>query len=114
MKFLFEKKNGVLLITPEGRLVASNAAEFKTLTQENLRNHPECRDILCDCSAMTHIDSSGLGAMVFLLQHMKKQGGTMKLANLLPRARMVFDFTKVYRVFEIFDTAEEALASFGE
>ena len=39
-------------------------------------------------------------------------GGTVKLACLQNRPRIVFDITQVYRVFEIFDNVNSALESF--
>ena len=37
-----------------------------------------------------------------------------QVAQLQPHPRIVFDITKVYRVFEIFDTVEQGLASFAK
>ena len=43
----------------------------------------------------------------------KAAGGICRLACLQPHPRIVFDITKVFRVFEIFDSVEEAEASFA-
>ena len=64
-------------------------------------------------SKMTHIDSSGLGALVSILQWINTRGGVIKLACVQPRPKIVFEITKVYRVFEIYDTVADALASFS-
>ena len=110
MDYRFETIDNVLVVSIDGRLVASCSEEFKDAMQERLG---DAKQILFDLKGMVHIDSSGLGALVSLLQWVHTRGGAMKLANLQPRPKIVFDITKVYRVFEIFDTTEEALASFA-
>ena len=62
---------------------------------------------------MEHVDSSGLGALVSVLQWMNGNGGVIKLCCLQSRPKIVFDITKVYRIFDIYATEAEALASFG-
>ena len=103
--------DNVLTVAIEGRLVASGSEEFKDAMLERLG---DAKKILFDLKGMVHIDSSGLGALVSILQWVHTRGGVMKLANLQPRPKIVFDITKVYRVFEIYDTTEEAMASFAQ
>ncbi len=38
----------------------------------------------------------------------------MKLASLQKKPRMVFEITRAYKVFEIFDTVEEAVKATGK
>ena len=109
MEYRFETVGDVLKISLDGRLVATCAEEFKDMVFEQLR---ECKFVLFDLNRMAHIDSSGLGALVSILQRASANGGTVKLAGLQSRPRIVFDITKVYRVFEIFDTVEAGLLSF--
>ena len=97
-------------VTLSGRFVAACSEEFKEAMMVQLKDH---RNILFDLSNMTHIDSSGLGALVSILQWVNTRGGCIKLACIQPRPRIVFDITKVCRIFEIFDTVEAGLASFG-
>ncbi|MDR0932194.1 MAG: STAS domain-containing protein [Victivallales bacterium] len=109
MELKFDKIGNVLKITVSGRLVAACSEEFKDTVSGWLN---ENKFLLFDLSAMSHIDSSGLGVLVYLLQKVNAQEGALKLACLQPRPRIVFDITKVYRIFEIFDSVDAALASF--
>ena len=111
MDFQLSEKDDVLVVSLDGRLVAACSEELKSLVSARLDTMPK---VVIDLAKMTHIDSSGLGALVALLQRANTHGGTVKLANLQPHPRIVFDITKVYRVFEIFDTLEAALASFAK
>lgn len=109
MNYEFEVIGDILKVCLDGRLVAACSEEFKKQTLDRVGN---TKNILFDLSKMSHIDSSGLGAMVFLLQKASAVGGTVKLACLQARPRIIFDITKVFRVFEIYDTVDVALKSF--
>ena len=68
----------------------------------------EGSNVLFDLSNMVHIDSSGLGVLVQVLQKAKAGGGKVVLAALQPGPKIVFDITKVSRVFEIVPTVADA------
>lgn len=110
MEYHFEKVGDVMKVSLDGRLVAACSEEFR---DKILSHFEETKNFLLDLTKMSHIDSSGLGAMVVLLQRATSSGGTVKLACLQDRPRIVFDITKVYRVFEIYDTVEAGMASFA-
>jgi len=109
MEYNFEMVGDVLKVSLDGRLVAACAEEFKDTMFERLKDQ---KAVLFDLTGMVHIDSSGLGALVTILQRVNTNGGVIKLACLQARPRIVFDITKIYRVFDIYDTVEEALAAF--
>lgn len=111
MEYQFEKIGDVMKVTLDGRLVAACSDEFR---EKVLAHLAENKFFLVDMSKVTHVDSSGLGALVVFQQRATADGGVVKLAALQKRPRIVFDITKVYRVFEIFETVEEALASFNK
>ncbi len=109
MDYHFEQIDNVMKVSLDGRLVAACSEEFKDTMLERLKDQ---KSIIFDLKRMQHIDSSGLGALVSVLQWVNSNGGVIKLACLQPRPKIVFDITKVYRVFEIYDTVEAALLSF--
>ncbi|MBQ9338459.1 MAG: STAS domain-containing protein [Lentisphaeria bacterium] len=109
MDYHFETIDNVMKVSLDGRLVAACSEEFKDTMLNRLKDQ---KAIIFDLKLMQHIDSSGLGALVSVLQWVNSNGGVIKLACLQPRPRIVFDITKVYRVFEIYDTVEAALESF--
>ena len=110
MEYKFEEVGDVLKIGLEGRLVAACSEEMRDRVSQRMESFSK---IVFDLSGMTHIDSSGLGVLVQLLQRVTTRGGAIKIAALQPHPRIVFDITKVYRVFEIYDSLDLALASFA-
>ena len=110
METKIEKKGNLVKISIVGRLVASCAEALKKTLDDQVAVSP---NILCDLSGMTHIDSSGLGVLVRVLQACKTAGGACRLACLQPHPRVVFDITKVFRVFDIYDTVEAAEKAFA-
>lgn len=102
--------DGYVEIQVDGRLVASCAEEAQAALDKALEGSA---NLLLDLSKMTHIDSSGLGLLVRALQKARAAGGEVRLACLQAHPRIVFDITKVFRVFEIFDTVEEARKAFA-
>jgi anti-sigma B factor antagonist len=74
----------------------------------NKSNH-----IVLDLGEVTQIDGGGLGTLVSLYASARKVGGNIKLANLGSHAHELLQITKLVTVFEVFDKAEEAIASFN-
>ena len=95
----------MLKVDFDGRLVASVAPSFR---EEELSKMGDGTNVLFDLGRMVHIDSSGLGVLVQILQKAKAGGGKVVLAALQPGPKIVFDITKVSRVFEIVPTVEDA------
>ena len=95
----------VLKIEIDGRLVAAVAP---ALREEVLSKMSDGTNVLLDLGRMVHIDSSGLGVLVQILQKAKAGGGKMIIAALQPGPKIVFDITKVSRVFEIVPTVADA------
>ena len=104
-----ETVGDVVKVSIAGHLVAACSEEFRTRMCEQLS---EARRVLLDLTGMTHIDSSGLGALVSFQQWLNSRGGTLKMACLQARPKVVFDITRVNRIFSIYDTVEAALAAF--
>ncbi len=95
----------MLKVVVDGRLVAAVAP---SLREELLARMQNGTNVLFDLGKMVHIDSSGLGVLVQVLQKSKAGGGKVVLAALQPGPKIVFDITKVSRVFEIVPTVADA------
>ena len=105
MAWDISENGNVLNVAVDGRLVAAVAPDMR---DEILGKMTEGQNVLFDLSRMAHIDSSGLGVLVQILQKAKAGGGKVILAALQPGPKIVFDITKVSRVFEIVPTVADA------
>ena len=105
MAWNITEEGKLIKVAFEGRLVAAVAPNLR---EELIGRVKEGTSVLFDLSKMAHIDSSGLGVLVQVLQKAKSCGGKVVLAALQPGPKIVFDITKVSRVFEIVPTVADA------
>ena len=71
------------------------------------------KKVLLNLGEVSYIDSSGIGELVAAFTTVTNQGGVMKLLNLTKRVQGLLQITKLYTVFEVFDSATSAIHSFA-
>src|SRR5882672_614200 len=100
----------VLVMQCHGRIVAGN--EVFTLHARVGDAIEKYGDVVLQLDEVEFVDSSGLGALVRLMQAARaKGGGDLKLSGLTPRIRKVLEMTNLLRQFETYDTVEEAITA---
>jgi len=100
----------VLVMQCHGRIVAGN--EVFTLHARVGDGIEKYGDVVLQLDEVEFVDSSGLGALVRLMQAARaKGGGDLKLSGLTPRIRKVLEMTNLLRQFETYDTVEEAITA---
>ena len=102
--------SGVLVVQVDGQLIVGNRHELKDLIQAALDKGE--RRLLIDFSRTGYIDSSGLGALVSISKRVREAGGELRLSGLNDDLRSLFELTKLYTLFAITETPEQALTSF--
>ena len=105
-----EQDDIVNLTIEEERMDAHNSGDLKEQMLQ-LFDEGKC-NLIIDLSAVRFIDSSGLGALVSGFKNASAREGNLKLCCLQPQVRSMFELTRLHRVFEIFNTLDEALNSF--
>ena len=105
MNWNITENENLLKVSIEGRFTASVAPGVRDRILAGMKGGT---NVLFDLTKMVHIDSSGLGVLVQVLQQAKSGGGRVVLAGLQPGPKIVFDITKVSRVFEIVPTVADA------
>ena len=60
-----------------------------------------------------HLSSAALGTLITINNKIRGKDGQLRLANIDPRIYEVFVITKLNRLFQIHDNADQAIASFG-
>ncbi len=110
MELSCKTEGSVAVIAISGRLVAANASDltnkFSSQSQEHI-------NFVLDLSEMEYIDSTGLGAIVSCLKKASEKGGNIKLACIQEKPRMIFEITRAYRIFDIYDDVATAINSYN-
>ncbi|MBM3494616.1 MAG: STAS domain-containing protein [Armatimonadetes bacterium] len=105
------EKMAPYLSLSQNRLDANNANTFKRAMEPVLA---DAREAVLDMSSVRFMDSSGLGALLSCLRRLTAAGGALKLCALQKPVRSVMEMVRMHRVFDIYDTRNEALAARSE
>jgi len=68
------------------------------------------RALLINLSGVRYMDSSGIATLVEAMQNCMKQGMQLRLVELSPSVRDVFELARLSSVFEIYPSVSAAMA----
>ena len=113
LKITTREEDGVAVVALDGRIVLGEETtalreRVKTLLAEGRKK------IVLDLKNVAVIDSSGLGALVAAYASAKSAGASLRLCSLGSRPREVLQITKLYTVFDVSNTAEEAVRAMAK
>lgn len=105
MEMRTEKK--YLIISLEGELDVENSSSIK----DNIRNRisSEYPNLVIDLTKVNYVDSSGLGTLIALQKDARFNGGALSIVGASDQIRRVMNITNIDKLFELYDTLEEAL-----
>ncbi len=106
-----EEHANVMLIRLKGRLDLSNVDQIKPVFQQVLQTTH--RNVLVDLEELTFMDSSGLSLLIGTFKRVRLGTGDMRLAAVNNTIYKLFEITRLVRVFEMFDSVDVGLLSFG-
>ena len=66
--------------------------------------------VIIDLSAVTHLDSSGVGTLVEFKRRLERRNGKLILAELSPGVRGILEVLKLIQFFSIVDRVGDATA----
>lgn len=69
--------------------------------------------IVFDLAAVRQIDAAGIDMLLRCMTDASRRDGDLKLANLSPHAAVILELTRTDRLFEIYETATDAVKSFS-
>jgi anti-sigma B factor antagonist len=70
--------------------------------------------IILNLKGVTTIDSAGVGELVSAYTAVTNRGCKLKLANLPSKVNDILQITQLITVFEVYDSEDEAVASFAK
>ncbi len=62
-----------------------------------------------DLQNVRYIDSTGLGVLIGGLKRVREHGGAVTLVSTNPQTRKIFDITGLIKVFDIYDSVDDAV-----
>jgi len=112
MKLEVSHMGDVTILKCDGSLDADNIPVFKKSTYDMLDKGTV--KFVLDASKLDFVDSMGLGVLISLLRRVKQKDGDVKIASLTPEVKTIFEITRLYRLFDVSDSAKEAVNKFKE
>ncbi len=104
--------SGITVLVLSGRVALGEESSKLRTTIKEVLGKGKTR-LIVDLAAVRYIDSAGLGALVAGYTSAQNQGASMKLANLTKKIREQLNITKLVTVFDVYDSVEAAVKSFG-
>jgi anti-sigma B factor antagonist len=99
---------GVVVLDLSGKLLGGTALKDKV----NSLLHQGHKQLVIHMADVPYIDSAGLGDLVTTHATASRHGAALKLAAITKRNHDLLSITRMLTVFETYDTADEACASF--
>jgi anti-sigma B factor antagonist len=103
---------GVTIVLCAGRITFGDEANLLRERVKMLLT--STKKIILNFAGVTNIDSGGLGTLVGLYSSARAGGADIKLTALGQRLRDVLAITKLSTVFEVYETDQQAIASFQQ
>jgi len=111
MKVDVRNSDDVIIVDLDGRLVLGVGDEIlRDVVNELLAE--DWKKIVLNLRKVTIIDSSGIGEVVASWKLAKRFGASLKLMRPAPQIHRTLRVTQILPLLEVFDSEEEAIASF--
>lgn len=91
-------KDNKLILILSGELDVYSTKKFK---EEALEAYNNKLNIKIDCNKLEYLDSTGLGALIFLLKTVKEDENSIEIINLNKQIMKLFKITKLDDIFKI-------------
>ena len=102
---------GVTIVDLAGRITLGESA---TVLRDTVRREADKNTrILLNLAEVNFVDSAGLGELVGCYTTMLNRRGFIRLLNVQPRLKELLKMTRLYTLFEVYDTEQAALDSFA-
>ncbi len=100
----------IAILNLNGRLDLTSANKLKEASREHI-GMDNCKLIL-NMEKVDFINSSGLGALVSILKDVRNSQGKLRISNLAPYVKEIFDITQLSNIFDICENEANALENF--
>lgn len=107
------ENQGVVILDLHGRIVLG--PETQGLRDQVMQLLSEGKKrIVLNLAEVTYVDSAGVGTLVNAYTSATRQGGGVKLLNLVDRPRETLQLTRLLTVFDVCESVADAVARFEQ
>lgn len=112
MKVNVRQRDGVTILDLKGKItIGTGDIALRNAVQDAINGG--AKNVLINMTDVSTIDSSGVGELVSAFTTATNRGARLKLANLPAKITDVLTITQLITVFDVFDSEDEAVRSFG-
>ncbi|HQF42688.1 MAG TPA: STAS domain-containing protein [Ignavibacteriaceae bacterium] len=108
---VLEKYNAVIIELKGDVMGGDDTKEFNQLLHKLIEEGK--KNVVIDLGEVKFMNSSGLGMLISGLTTIKRENGSLKLANVTERIESLLIITKLITIFESYDSVDEAIKSFS-
>ncbi len=111
MKIKQKPQDKVMVLELSGKIMGGPdfdkfKGEISYLLEKGFRN------VVLDMAGVPWINSTGLGILITGFTTVKAAEGTLKICNVKERVLSIFYISQLQNIFQVYETMEEAMASF--
>ena len=111
MSYTFKAEENILIVTiDDERATVEFSAELKKELLDKIEE--KHNNVIFNLSKTNFVDSSFLGTLVAGLKKCTMNNGDLKIVGLQEPVRSMFELTRLYKIFDILDTVEDAIKAF--
>ena len=100
----------VKVLSLAGSFNKASATAARQWLEEATLAAPAC--VVVDLAGVRFLDSTALSTLVHAMKRARALGGDVRLTGLQQPVRMIFEMTRLDRIFEIDDQVDEAVQAF--
>jgi len=110
MEFKMESYDEVKVVKLPDELTSDVIGEFEMSIKKIVEDG--AYKLILDFSNTNYICSRAVGIIAYIVGKVRNKGGDIKLVALTPFVKKLFEVIRLDRIFEIYNTVEEAVAKF--
>jgi anti-anti-sigma factor len=107
------EENGIVIFELEGKIMGTQHDNYLILDKVYEYTKEDKFKIVFDCCKVEWMNSRGIGICITTVTALRNRDGDLKLACLNENVRSLLEKMKLLKIFEVFDTVDEAIKSFN-
>ena len=109
MEILIRQAGNTVVVEVSGQIDLANSTQLRKVLLREIKENRAAR-LAVNLSQVGYIDSSGVASLVEGLKASRDAGSLLMLIGVAGSAREVLKLSHLLRLFELYDTEEQALA----